>query len=105
VGFRDTARESAAAAVRELARCGVEVKVVTGDHPLVAARACQEAGLDPGQVVLGDDIDGLADEALTDLAAEAVLFAWFRPEQVVAGYGGLVLLTRAGYRKAFGCWL
>jgi Mg2+-importing ATPase len=24
---------------------------------------------------------------------------------VVAGYGGLVLLTRAGYRKAFGCWL
>jgi hypothetical protein len=75
VGFRDKPKDSAAAAVRALTGNGIEVKVVTGDHPLVAAHACREVGMSPGRVVLGDEIDLLTDGALAGIAARTVLFA------------------------------
>jgi len=81
VGFRDQPKDSAAAAVRALTGNGIEVKVVTGDHPLVAAHACREVGMSPGRVVLGDEIDLLTDEALAGIAARTVLFARVGPEQ------------------------
>jgi Mg2+-importing ATPase len=81
VGFRDRPKDSAAATLRDLARIGVAVKVITGDHPLVAARACQEAGLDPGDALLGDQVDLLTDAALAGAAASTVLFARIRPDQ------------------------
>jgi P-type Mg2+ transporter len=81
VGFRDQPRASARPALGQLAANGVAVKVITGDHPLVAARACREAGLDPGEVLLGEEADQLTDEALARAAARTVLFARVRPEQ------------------------
>jgi P-type Mg2+ transporter len=81
VGFRDKPKDSAAAAVRALTGNGIEVKVVTGDHPLVAARACREVGMSPGRVVLGDEIDLVTDRALAGIAARTVLFARVGPEQ------------------------
>jgi Mg2+-importing ATPase len=50
VTFRDALAPTAAEALRGLADRGVTVKVLTGDHPATAARACRELGLDPGQV-------------------------------------------------------
>jgi Mg2+-importing ATPase len=81
VGFRDRPRESAAAAVASLAARGVAVKVLTGDHPLVAARICRDAGIDAGHIVLGEEIDALGDAELGDLAARATVFARIDPEQ------------------------
>jgi Mg2+-importing ATPase len=81
VGFRDQPKASAAAAVRGLTGNGIEVKVVTGDHPLVAARACREVGISPGRVVVGDAIDRVTDGALAGIAARTVLFARVGPEQ------------------------
>ncbi|GAA4629478.1 magnesium-translocating P-type ATPase [Actinoallomurus vinaceus] len=81
VGFRDRPRESAAAAVASLAARGVTVKVLTGDHPLVAARVCRDAGIDAGRIVLGDDIDALGDAELGDLADRTTVFARIDPEQ------------------------
>ncbi|MCO5973581.1 magnesium-translocating P-type ATPase [Actinoallomurus sp. WRP6H-15] len=81
VGFRDRPRESAAAAVQSLAARGVAVKVLTGDHPLVAARICRDAGIDPGRIVLGDDIDAYGDAELGDLADQTTVFARIDPEQ------------------------
>ncbi|GAA4605350.1 magnesium-translocating P-type ATPase [Actinoallomurus liliacearum] len=81
VGFRDRPRESAAAAVRSLAARGVAVKVLTGDHPLVAARICRDAGIDPGRIVLGDDIEALSDAEIGDLADRTTVFARIDPEQ------------------------
>jgi Mg2+-importing ATPase len=81
VGFHDRPKPSAAATLRELAASGVGVKVITGDHPLVAARACQEAGLDPGEALLGDEMDLLTDTALAGIATAKVLFARIRPDQ------------------------
>ncbi len=81
VGFRDQPKASARPALGQLAGSGIAVKVITGDHPLVAARACREAGLDPGEALLGDRADLLTDEALAQVAARTVLFARVRPEQ------------------------
>jgi P-type Mg2+ transporter len=81
VGFRDRPKDSAAATLRDLARIGVAVKVITGDHPLVAARACRAAGLDPGDALLGEQVDLLTDAALAGAAASTVLFARIRPDQ------------------------
>jgi Mg2+-importing ATPase len=81
VGFRDQPKASAATTLRELACGGVTVKVITGDHPLVAARACQDVGIDPGDALLGSQIDPLTDAALARIAANTVLFARIRPEQ------------------------
>ncbi|MEU4352475.1 magnesium-translocating P-type ATPase [Streptomyces sp. NPDC023838] len=81
VGLRDATAETAAAALTALARSGVEVKVLTGDHPGTAARACRELGLPPGQVVTADRTDGLPDAELAELAARTTVFARCTPAQ------------------------
>jgi Mg2+-importing ATPase len=81
VGFRDQPKDSAAAAVRALTGNGIAVKLVTGDHPLAAAHACREVGLNPGRVVLGAEVDGMTGRALAETAAQAVVFARAGPEQ------------------------
>ncbi|WP_406343150.1 HAD-IC family P-type ATPase [Streptomyces sp. NBC_00648] len=81
VGLRDATAETAAAALTALARSGVEVKVLTGDHPGTAARACRELGLPPGEVVTADRTDGLPDAELAELAARTTVFARCTPDQ------------------------
>ncbi|MFJ2635036.1 magnesium-translocating P-type ATPase [Streptomyces sp. NPDC087422] len=79
VGLRDAAADTAADALTALSGRGVTVKVLTGDHPGTAARACDEIGLDPGLVVTGDTIDGLDDDALAELAETTTVFARCTP--------------------------
>jgi Mg2+-importing ATPase len=81
VGFRDQPKASAATTLRELTGDGVTVKIITGDHPLVAAHVCLRAGIDPGDTLLGGQIDLLTDAELARLAENTVLFAQVRPEQ------------------------
>ncbi|MET9814959.1 magnesium-translocating P-type ATPase [Streptomyces sp. NPDC006355] len=57
VAFQDALAPTAAAALRGLAYRGVTVKVLTGDHPATAARACRELGLDPGEVRTAGQLD------------------------------------------------
>ncbi|WP_069813042.1 magnesium-translocating P-type ATPase [Streptomyces sp. TP-A0874] len=80
LGLRDATVESAAEALAALARSGVTVKVLTGDHPGTAARVCQELGLDPGPVVTADRLDGLTDTELVELAERGSVFARCGPE-------------------------
>ncbi|GAA2359683.1 magnesium-translocating P-type ATPase [Dactylosporangium salmoneum] len=75
VGLLDEAKPSAAAAFSALTGHGVRIKVLTGDHPLVAARICQDAGLDPAVPVCGHEIDALDEPALAALARRTTLFA------------------------------
>jgi Mg2+-importing ATPase len=81
VGLADEPRADAAAALAGLAAYGVRVKVITGDHPVVAARTCQAAGLQPGRPVRGAEIDLLDDADLADLIAHTTLFARVDPAQ------------------------
>ncbi|MEU0249293.1 magnesium-translocating P-type ATPase [Streptomyces sp. NPDC006235] len=58
VTFRDALAPTAAEALRALADRGVTVKVLTGDHPATAARACHELGLDPGEIRTAAQLQG-----------------------------------------------
>ncbi|WP_323376579.1 HAD-IC family P-type ATPase [Streptomyces sp. RB17] len=50
VTFRDELAPGAAESLRTLAALGVDVHVLTGDHPATAVRVCRELGLEPGEV-------------------------------------------------------
>ena len=94
VGFRDPPAASARQAVADLASCGIAVKVLTGDHPLVAARICRDVGVDPGQVLTGQDVARLDDTALVRAAGAAAVFARVDPAQKAR----IVRALRAGGR-------
>ncbi|MER8029639.1 magnesium-translocating P-type ATPase [Streptomyces bauhiniae] len=51
--FRDDLAPGAADALRTLTGLGVEVRVLTGDHPATAVRACRDLGLTVGEVRTG----------------------------------------------------
>ncbi|XVQ82978.1 magnesium-translocating P-type ATPase [Microbispora siamensis] len=98
VTMRDTLAPYAAEALADLARHGVAVKVLTGDHPATAARVCRDLGLDPGAVVAAERIDGLDDAALADLARRSTVFARCTAEHKAR----LVrVLRRAGHTIGF----
>ncbi|MGW4879329.1 magnesium-translocating P-type ATPase [Streptomyces sp. NPDC004262] len=62
VTFRDALAPGAAEALRGLTGLGIGVRVLTGDHPATAARACRDLGLDAVRVaVAGDPADLTAD--------------------------------------------
>ncbi|MEV4431557.1 magnesium-translocating P-type ATPase [Streptomyces sp. NPDC049585] len=79
LALRDAPAPGAAEALAALARHGVTVKVLTGDHPGTAVRVCHELGLAPGDAVTGDRIDALDDAALMRLAATTTVFARCTP--------------------------
>ena len=79
VGFVDPIRESAAAAVDELADHGVAVKILTGDSKIVAQQVAANVNVDSEVVVLGSDIDRFTDRKLRAAAAHACVFAELAP--------------------------
>ncbi|WP_084484540.1 magnesium-translocating P-type ATPase [Nocardia anaemiae] len=79
--FLDPPKTSACVALARLAELGVTVKVITGDHPTVAARVCDELGLPPGDVLTGTDIDRFDDHQLAEKITTTAIFARVDPEQ------------------------
>ena len=79
--FLDPAKESAADAVRALQEKGVQIKVLTGDSPLISAKICRDVGLAAGEALLGEEIDQLDDRQLAQRAAQHTLFARLTPAQ------------------------
>ncbi len=79
VAFLDPPKDGAAAAIAELQRHGVAVKVVTGDNDLVARKICKEVGLSTEFVVMGDEVEKMSAEQLADAAEQATLFARVSP--------------------------
>jgi Mg2+-importing ATPase len=77
--FEDPPKASAAQALRDLARAGVTVKVVTGDNELVTQHVCAELGLPVTGVLTGAEIQQLDDPALAARAAEVNLFCRVTP--------------------------
>uniref|UniRef100_UPI000CD53272 magnesium-translocating P-type ATPase n=1 Tax=Streptomyces sp. SM13 TaxID=1983803 RepID=UPI000CD53272 len=86
VALRDVPAPSAADALGVLARRGVSVKVLTGDHPGTAARVCADLGLHPegrpgpDDVVTAELVDTLSDAELVRVADRATVFARCTPE-------------------------
>jgi Mg2+-importing ATPase len=79
--FADPVREDVASVVSSLARDGVALKIVTGDNELVARRICSSVGIEPGTILLGQDIERMDDPSLAHLAESTTLFARVGPAQ------------------------
>ncbi|MGJ5752065.1 Mg2+-importing ATPase [Streptomyces puniciscabiei] len=82
VTLRDALAPTAAAALAALAAHGVTVKILTGDHPGTAARACRDLGVPLGTdaVVTAEHTNGLTDTELAELTRRTTLFARCTPE-------------------------
>jgi Mg2+-importing ATPase len=79
--FFDPPKESAAPAIRALARRGVAVKVLSGDNAAVCAHVCALVGIDAGVILDGRAIERLDDAALGPAAVRATVFAKLNPHQ------------------------
>lgn len=79
IAFLDPPKETTAPALKALKASGITVKILTGDSELVAAKVCREVGLDVGELVIGSDIENMADEELAALALRTTLFARLTP--------------------------
>jgi Mg2+-importing ATPase len=81
IAFLDPPKESAREAIAELARKGVQVKVLTGDNEVVTRKICHEVQLDPGEILLGTRIAQMSDAELADIADHTTVFAKLNPAQ------------------------
>jgi len=81
IGFLDPPKESTGPAIKELLSLGVDVKVLTGDSAAVCRKVCQEIDLPVKSVVSTEDLIGLDDEQVAELAEGATIFAKLTPLQ------------------------
>jgi P-type Mg2+ transporter len=79
--FTDPPKATAARALADLAALGVAVKMITGDHHLVARHVARAVGLDGGSLLTGSQLDDLHDEALWATAERTAIFAEVDPNQ------------------------
>ena len=84
LALTDPVRDSAARAVRGLRAAGVDVIMITGDHPSTAESIATELGLVNGRRILtGPDLDALPDDGLDAILPEVGAFARVSPDQKV----------------------
>ncbi|HUJ24440.1 MAG TPA: magnesium-translocating P-type ATPase [Myxococcales bacterium] len=81
LSFADPLKPGAAAALGELGRLGVDVKVISGDNRHVVARVAAEAGLAGSALLTGGELRSMSDEALAGAAPRTDLFAEVEPNQ------------------------
>jgi Mg2+-importing ATPase len=79
--FLDPPKPEAKATIAELVRLGVAIKVISGDNRHVTAHTAQAVGLDASSMLTGEEIAGLRDEALWNLASQTDLFVEVDPQQ------------------------
>jgi cation-transporting P-type ATPase I len=81
VCIADPVRPTAAEAVDRLRKAGVDVMMITGDHPTTAEAIAAELNLLNGKIMTGADLDALADEDLGDAVTGVSVFARVTPSQ------------------------
>jgi len=79
--FLDRPKVAAASSLKRLAALGIEVKVCTGDNPLVAEKVCADLGLTSGGTLTGDQVTAMGDADLLRAAQATTIFARVSPEQ------------------------
>jgi Ca2+-transporting ATPase len=83
LGLADPVRAEVSPAVAECRAAGIRVVMITGDYPATARAIAHQAGLAErdGDVLSGDEIAALGDEALRERMATVSVCARIAPEQ------------------------
>jgi len=79
--FADRPKIDAGASIAQLERLGVDVKIITGDNGLVAAKVCSEIGVECEGVLSGEDVEALDDDQLETAILTTTVFARIGPDQ------------------------
>ncbi len=79
--FADPPKLSARMSLTRLAGLGIEVKVATGDNPVVAEKVCAELGLASAGTITGAELEALDDAGFATAARAMTVFARITPEQ------------------------
>jgi Ca2+-transporting ATPase len=111
LGLADPVRPEVPAAVAECRAAGIRVVMITGDYPATARAIAHQAGLatladSAGEILSGDEIATLGDEALRERMATVSVCARIAPEQklrivqALKGRGDIVAMTGDGVNDA-----
>ncbi len=110
LGLADPVRPQVPAAIAECRAAGIRVVMITGDYPTTARTIAQQAGLaaslSADDVLSGDEMDALSDEALQARMAHVSVCARIAPEQklrivqALKARGDIVAMTGDGVNDA-----
>ena len=81
IAFLDPPKDSAREAIAALAKKGVQVKILTGDNEIITRKVCREVKIDPGNVLLGKQVEQMNDTELAEAANRTTVFAKLTPTQ------------------------
>ncbi|MEC4890227.1 MAG: magnesium-translocating P-type ATPase [Nitrospira sp.] len=79
--FADPVKPDMAATIASLRQLGVSLKIVTGDHRLVAAHVSEQVQLDHRRLLTGQELRQMTDEALMQRVNDIDVFAEVEPNQ------------------------
>ena len=79
--FADRPKADAGSSIAQLQRLGVEVKIITGDNGLVAAKVCSDIGFECAGVRSGTEVESLDDDQLEAAILTTTVFARISPDQ------------------------
>jgi P-type Ca2+ transporter type 2C len=106
LGFADPVRDTVPAAVRECQSAGVRVLMITGDYPETARAIAHQAGIGNANVLSGEELARLDEQALRDHVRTTTVFARITPQQklqiveALKSNGEIVAMTGDGVNDA-----
>ena len=81
VAFIDPPKQDVKQVLEELVQRGISIKIITGDHGIVAQKVATEVGFTSIKMLESADIDKLSDAELALKAEDTNIFARVTPEQ------------------------
>jgi len=79
--FLDPPKSDAKDALQALAAAAVQVKVLSGDNEHVTRHVCSMLGINTDQVIIGDELETMTDEALRVHVDKVNIFCRVNPQQ------------------------
>ncbi len=108
LGMQDALRSEVSDALQKAVSAGIRVVMITGDHKITAQAIARDAGIfhEGDEILIGQDIDALTDDELSQKLKNVSVFARVTPEhkmKIINAYkirGEIVAMTGDGVNDA-----